>query len=76
MEIKELRDNIDKIDDVNLENLLYDMCEHCYNVGYTDGYNEDIGEKNIGFKGALNIDITDYMPIPYSVVESEKTDED
>ena len=60
MEIKELRDNIDKIDDGNLERLLVDI----FRYGRDDIYY---------FRESLkDIDITDYMPIPYSVVESEE----
>ena len=59
MTIKELRDNIDKIDDDNLENLLRDFY--------------DFGTYGSLFVNAIkNIDITDYIPIPYSVVESEE----
>src|SRR5574344_1976693 len=41
MTIKELRDNIDKIDDDNLERLLQDM----YDIAYSDGY-EDFANKS------------------------------
>ena len=59
MTIKELRDNIDKIDDDNLENLLRDFY--------------DFGTYGSLFVNAIkNIDITDYIPISYSVVESEE----
>ena len=64
MTIKELRDNIDKIDDENLENLLVDI----FRYGRDDIYYFSESLKDIV--------ITDYTPIPYSVVESEKTDED
>lgn len=60
MTIKELRDNIDKIDDENLENLLVDI----FRYGRDDIYY---------FSASLKkIIITDYMSIPYSVVESEE----
>ena len=56
MTIKELRDNIDKIDDKSLENLLRDF----YDFGACGGlFVNDI----------KNIDITDYIPIPYEVCE-------
>jgi hypothetical protein len=56
MTIKELRDNIDKIDDGNLENLLRDFY--------------DFGTYGSLFVNAIkNIDITDYIPIPYEVCE-------
>ena len=59
MTIKELRDNIDKIDDDNLENLLRDFY--------------DFGTYGSLFVNAIkNIDITDYIPLSYSVVESEE----
>ena len=60
MTIKELRDNIDKIDDENLAMLLMDI----FNCGSYDIYNFD--------ETLQDILITDYMPIPYSVVESEE----
>ena len=60
MTIKELRDNIDKIDDVNLKALLMDI----FLYGRDDFY---------CFSELLyNIDITDYIPIPYEVCESEE----
>ena len=59
MTIKELRDNIDKIDDDNLWNLLRDF----YDFGACGGlFVNDI----------KNIDITDYIPISYEVCESEE----
>ena len=60
MTIKELRDNINKINDENLENLLRDFY--------------DFGTYGSLFVNAIkNIDITDYIPIPYEVCEeSEK----
>ena len=60
MTIKELRDNIDKIDDENLEMLLMDI----FNCG---SYDIDDFDETL-----QDILITDYMPIPYSVVESEE----
>lgn len=60
MTIKELRNNIDKIDDGNLEMLLMDI----FNCGSYDIYDFD--------ETLQDIIITDYMPIPYSVVESEE----
>ena len=62
MTIKELRDNIDKIDDENLYNLLGDI----FRFGQEDMYEG-------GLYSALKyVDIADYIPIPYSVVESEE----
>ena len=64
MTIKELRENIDKIDDGNLDNLLKDM----YEFGASDGYN---GYRYNDYERILkDIDITDYIPIPYEVCES------
>lgn len=64
MTIKELRDNIDKIDDENLERLLVDIFRY--------------GKDNIYYfsESLKKIIITDYTPIPYSVVEREKKNED
>ena len=72
MIIKELRDSIDKIDDGNLERLLQDIYDNGVNDGYYFGKEETLGSK----ESFRNIDITDYISIPYSVVKSEKTDED
>ena len=59
MTIKELRDSIDKIDDRNLENLLRDFYDFgTYGSLFVDAIN--------------NIDIKDYIPIPYEVCESEE----
>lgn len=63
MEIKELRDNIDKIDDENLKKLLKDIFQY--------GRRDDIYYYYFS-ESLKNIDITDYMPIPYSIVESEE----
>ena len=64
MTIKELRDNIDKIDDENLESLLADIFRY--------------GRDNIYYfsESLKDIVITDYTPILYSVVEREKKNED
>ena len=72
MIIKELRDSIDKIDDGNLERLLQDIYDNGVNDEYYFGKEETLGSK----ESFRDIDITDYIPIPYSVVKSEKTDED
>ena len=69
MEIKELRDNIDN---GNLERLLQDIYDNGVNGGYYFGKEETLGSK----ESFRDIDITDYIPIPYSVVESEKKNED
>ena len=61
MTIKELRDNIDKIDDDNLGTLLKDM----YEFGASDGYNGYNDYKRM----MKDIIITDYIPIPYEVCE-------
>lgn len=60
MTIKELRDNIDKIDDESLESLLVDIFRY--------------GRDNIYYfsESLKEIIITDYTPIPYSVVEEEE----
>ena len=68
MTIKELRDDIDKIDDENLERLLQDIYDNGVNDGYYFGKEETLGSK----ESFRDIVITDYMPIPYSFVESEE----
>ena len=57
MTIKELRDNIDKIDDDNLWNLSYDL--FYYGNARIYDFNETLEM----------LDITDYIPIPYEVCE-------
>ena len=60
MTIKELRENIDKIDDNNLEYLLKDLF--------------DYGNRGIfDFNEALEIfDIEDFISIPYELVEESE----
>ena len=57
MTIKELRDNIDTIDDENLEGLLMDIFQ--YGKDYVYYFSDSLDK----------IDITDYIPIPYEVCE-------